>query len=263
MGHARERGTAHYDGWTGYLMNTWYPELVSSLYPLQKKHWINELPDGTATVMVPEEEEPFIVYVVRNPHGYFAVLASEMGDHELAEKMIAFSEKHKNPVWDDGCYYFEPQIERIYDDNGHFVFAGRVETMALTFAALNLEGGNGLSTIVNQPWGKKHFSEPYISKVKHPEVIVSQAWYDDKKDTLIVTVQPGTEYTGNTSFLVNQLDASKKYKVIKDGKAVGSFNKGKVEAGQGVKVLERADKGTLKISTDISKKHTFLVQAVK
>lgn len=254
--------TPHYDGWLGYQMNSWAPELIGDIYPLNKKHWLNELSDGTATVHFKEEDATFTIWLAKNHHGHFAAFASEMGDHETVDKLIAFAEKYKKPVWDDGAYYFEPIVDTFYDENGNFVWAPRAETMSLTFAALNLKDGNGLSAIYNEPWDKKHFAKPYISKVQYPEVIVSQARYVDEKDTLIVTVQPGTEYEGKTSFLVNQLDASKKYKVIKDGKTVGMFNRGKVKSGKGAKVLKREDKRTLRISTDITKKHTFLVQAM-
>jgi hypothetical protein len=62
---------------------------------------------------------------------------------------------------------------------------------------------------------------------------------------------------------VNQLDRSKVYSIKKDGLLVGYLKKGAIVAIKGAKGIEFSKEGILKISTDLAKAQTFLIQAEK
>ena len=103
----------------------------------------------------------------------------------------------------------------------------------------------------NQPWKEAYFSQPNISQVDHPKTVVKQAYYDSKKDVLVLTLLPGQKGVMNTSFAVNQLNQSKAYSIKKNGQLMGYLRKGVIAPAAGVKGMEFNREGTLRISTDL------------
>lgn len=232
------------DGWTGAMMHAWDKEYIESHYPYQQKAGVTWQSDGTARA-------PCKVFGTLGD-GYFAILAKEVGDNKTAEGILAWADKNMDPVWQDGMYHY-PR-----NDDKHFT-ALCDNLLAVTRADVK----DGLWALHSRPWGQDHFAKPYVSSVDYPKALVKQAFYDPDKDCLIVTLLPGTEDTRTTSFVVNNLDQSKVYSITKDGKTLGSLQKGVLHPDTGVKSLEWKADGTLKISTDLVRPCTFLVLADK
>ena len=230
------------DGWTGAFMHAWDPKLIEENYPYQAKQHVKWQPDGTASV--PDKTWGSI----GAPH--FALLAREVGDEKTAKGIVAWMDKDWTPASSDGMFRYPRNDEK------------KVTPLVTILAAVaELDVKNGIWALHNEPWKEDHFTKPFISNVEFPRAIVRQAYYDSNKDALVITLLPGTKDKGSTSFLVNQLDKSKVYSVHKDGQSIGQLKKGAVQAKKGDKALEIKGEGILSISTDLSKAHTFIVQA--
>jgi hypothetical protein len=230
------------DGWTGAFMHAWDPKLIEENYPYQAKQHVKWQPDGTASV--PDKTWSSI----GAPH--FALLAKEVGDERTARGILAWMEKNWTPIWADGMFR--------YPRNDQKKITPLITNLAAV-AELNVK--NGIWALHNEPWQESHFAQPFISNVEYPKAVVKQAYYDKSKDLLLVTLVPGAKAAGNTAFMVNQLDGTKVYSVRKDGKLIGYVKKGAVRSNKGMKGLEMMADGGLKISTNLNKPQSFLVQA--
>jgi len=108
--------------------------------------------------------------------------------------------------------------------------------------------------LYTEQWGEAQYKQPYISDVDMLAAGVSQAFYDAKKDALIVTLIPGPIKTRSVSFVVRQLDAGKIYELIKDGKATGELSlTHQLESATWLK------DGAVLITTSMSAPHTFVL----
>jgi hypothetical protein len=232
------------NAFVGISMHAWNPELTENLYRIHVKK-VEGKAGGSASV-APDST----VGVSSAPA--FAAYAKEMGDEKTAKDLIAWTEKNCFPQWDGGKYFYprndELKITALFN-------------VASAIAELNLK--NGIWAIYNQPWKEDFFKQPFISNVEFPKAIVKQAYYDNRKDVLVVTLAPGAGGVKSTSFSVNQLDKSKKYSITRNGQLVGSLKSGILESGKGAKGIELGSEGILKVSTDLLKDQTFLIQAEK
>jgi len=222
-------------GWTGAFMHAWDPQLIEFHYPFQAEKHVKRYTDGTATA------SPM-----------FAILAKEVGDDKTAEGILAWFDKNFPSQWQDGmlCYLQKSDNKR---------WTPYAELINKAVALINVK--NGLWTLHNRPWGDDHFVRPFINHVEYPKAIVKQSYYDPLKEALIVTLLAGTNDTGTTSFTVNNLDKSKRYSINKDGETLGNIENGILHLKSEVKEIEWRADGTLAISTDLVKSHTFLIFA--
>jgi hypothetical protein len=228
----------------GIVMHAWKPELIENLYRIHVKQ-VQTASDGTVKV---EADDTIGISSAASFAGY----AKEMGDVKTANSLIDWMEKNCLPKWIDNKY--------LYPRNDEKKITALFNVMA-AIAELNIK--NGVWAMYNQPWKEAYFNQPYISGVEHPKAAVKQAYYDNKKDALAVTLLPGQKGVANTSFAVNQLDKSKDYSIRKNGQLVGYLRKGTIAPAAGMKGIEFNKEGILKISTDLAKAQTFLIQAEK
>ena len=70
-----------------------------------------------------------------------------------------------------------------------------------------------------------HFTNPLVSGISDAKAFVNQAVYDDKKRTLIITVNGGEATTAAATITVKNLDATRYYAVERDGKAHGQWKR--------------------------------------
>ena len=161
-----------------------------------------------------------------------------------------FSGSLSSPRWIDDKY--------LYPRNDEMKINALFTVMA-AIAELNIK--NGIWALYNRPWKEDYFGQPFVSGVEYPKAVVKQAYYDNSKDILVVTLLPGDKGVKNTSFAVSQLNKSKVYSIRKNGQLVGYLKKGTLEPQKGVKGIEFSGEGILKVSTDLEKEQIFLVQA--
>ena len=187
--------------------------------------------------------------------GFFTALAAELGDREAKDKLLDYAERNFHPVWENGEYYYPRNDDYSVDANGNMhgvdVWAG---SALLPMARLN--HGQALRNLYAETWDPERYKQPFISNVDTLSAGVSQAFYDAKKNALIVTLLPGPISTKDTSFVVRQLDPHRRYDVVKDGKSLGQLDtKHQPES------ITWRDDGTVLISTNIAEPHSFVLVA--
>ena len=242
------------DGWNGHAQHAWDKEYIESIYPDQVELYMPAMLRGW-----PLEN---MGWAASFDFGWFALLASEVGDVETVQAMTEYADEHFDPTWKDGGYYYPSSPDYAYSFNrdwlGYIGNVGPVTGNVLVgFARINPK--DGLWEIYNRPWEKAHFEEPYITDVEYLEANVTQAVYDRDKDALIVTLTPGPVASESTSFTVRQLDPAKTYSLIKDGKLLGEVNQGRGTAPAGI---EWQPDGSLRVGTDLTQAHSFVLKSL-
>ena len=194
--------SASADGWTGTFMHAWQPEYIERHYPYQRDGHLVEMGKETAR-LGRDTFEPRLSY------GFFAMLASEMGDTDTRDRLLAYADEKYDPVWMDGNFYYP--------------FSKDKKCVALTGTLLAFARANpksGVWALHSRPFEEKYFAQPKVVDVEFPEILLRRAIYDESKKALIVTVEPGTEESPNTSFKIVNLDPAKSYVLLIDGKEV-------------------------------------------
>jgi len=250
--------SAYFDAWAGTWMHAWNRDPIESLYPAHAKHWVKRLPDGTAYV----EPRPQSSWALQSTSdfGHFALYASELGDKKTVDAMLRYAEKHLNPTWDDGAYFF-PRNDDLRNEQGLPVLMTPLAGNALlALARINIP--SGLYITFNEPFENKHFYEPYVDKIDYPNVLVRQAVYDEEKCVLIVRLTPG-DRRGKTSFRVNRLDAEKDWEILENDSIIGWLRSG---TPHGTPItpgaLRLSEDGALEISLELNGEARILVRAV-
>lgn len=243
------------DGWSGSFMHAWYKPQVESLYPVQKAHHLVQLPDGTATV---KATAPSHFY--SHDHGFFALLAAEVGDTDTRDRMLAYADRHWAPQWRDGAYIFPREDRFKFDADGADVWR-RVQPLTgnglIGLARINVR--DGLYDLFNKPFDDDHFRQPYISGIATGGPQVARARFDDKAKALIVTLRPGRE-AGAGAWTVNNLTPGGSYGLWRDGVRLASLRKGKLLSDAAVPsgALVAKD-GSLRVDLPVTSETSFVL----
>ena len=248
------------DGWSGAFMHGWSKADVEQIYPIQRENYLAKLPDGTATVKIDKPRGSY-----SHDHGFFAVLAAEVGDSQTQSSLIAYADKYWRPQWQDGGLNY-PRHDEFTDESdkpGANVWR-RVQVLTgnglMGLARVNIK--DGFYRLYNQPWGADHFDEPFISGVQYPQTLVSRAVYDRASQALIVTVRPAIDASqpASTSWRIGNLDPKSRYSVWRDGERVGAINR-RVPSVQSQKAVELSVQGEfIAITHALGESTTFVVQ---
>lgn len=241
------------DGWNGHAQHAWDKEYIEALYPHQRDRYIPSM----------LRSWPFwnMGWTASFDFGWFALLASEVGDAKTVQTMTDYADEHFEPTWSDGGLYYPSTWDYVWnyfrDWLGYIHNVGPVTGNVLVgFARINPK--DGLWEIYNRPWDDSHFAEPFISDVEYLEASVTQAIYDVEQDALIVTLVPGPVKSESTSFTVHQLDPGKSYSLIRDGEVLGEISR------SGASALPRTEwqaDGSLRITTGLDEPHSFVLKA--
>lgn len=177
------------DAWCGTLMNMWNRDFVHQHYPSQIRDWMIEGIDGAMSVRSADRPEIMGQKVVNDDSdfGWAATWASEMGDAETLQGLLAHAERFMNPTWRNGGCYF-PRNDTMEDGHGNRTL---VEPMTgnvlLGYASLNVP--DGLWRLYNEPWGPDHHTNPALVRVDD-EVDVPQAHFDAASRELRFKLKP-------------------------------------------------------------------------
>jgi hypothetical protein len=210
------------DGWAGSFMHGWDKADVERVYPIQRERYLALLPDGTATIAIKKPRESY-----SHDHGFFAVLASELGDTGTRAKLLAYADKYWQPTWEGGALYYPRHDEFVPDGPAASIPSNvwlRVQVLTgnalLGLARINVK--DGIYILYNHPWGEPHFREPFISDVQYPSTLVRRAVYDVDKKALIVTLKPGSpaDVGKSASWRIRNLDANERYALWIEGRRV-------------------------------------------
>ena len=241
------------DGWNGHAQHVWDKEFIEKIYPHQQKRYIPSMLQGE-----PGED---MGGTASFDFGWFALLASEVGDTETVQTMVDYADAHFQPTWKDGGYYYPTTPDYQYnftrDEKGFIKNVGPVTgNVLIGFTRINPK--DGLWQIYNNPMDKSHFMNPYITEVEYLEASVTQAVFDTEKDALIVTLAPGPVESEATSFTVRQLDPAKTYTLIRDGQVLGEIS---ANRGSALPNTKWQSDGSLRITTGLDEPHSFVLKA--
>jgi hypothetical protein len=250
--------SAYFDAWAGTWMHAWDRDAVESLYPGHVKHWVKRQPDGTAYVE-PRAQSSWSLQSTSD-FGHFALYAAELGDKKTVDAMLAYAEKHLNPTWHEGAYFF-PRNDDIRNKEGLPVLLTPLAGNALlALARINIP--NGLYTTFNEPFDKTHFNQPYIDGVDYPNVLVRQAVYDAERRALSLRLTPGDK-RGKTTFRVNRLHTGRDWEILANDSTVGWLRKGKPQGKPAAPAsLSLSEDGALEISLELTREARILVRAL-
>lgn len=261
--------------WSGIFSNAWDSEFVKAAYYgpdgidrndalmyYTTGDWAREQVDASR---YSERWQPLIQAYNATPEGlfhpsfksvywgFFLAYAAEAGDRQGVEKMLDYAERNFGPTWENGEYFYPRNDDYSVDAQGntHGV-VGWTGNVFLTLGRLNQ--GDGFRKLFAQPWTDAERKAPEIVGIDAITTNVSQAWWDASKKALIVTLRPGPVKAQQTSFSVLRLDPSQRYRVIIDGKTVGTISPGGTLAKGGITWVG----DTLSVSTSFTSQHSFV-----
>jgi hypothetical protein len=185
------------DGWTGLFMHAWQPEYVEAAYPAQRERHLEK--------RLHPDQIPFSPWEKSGGLGWFAALAAEVGDRSTVDRVLHYADTHFNPVWDNGRFFYPRNDDRTIYPDGHVKLVDPIAGNALLpMARLNPE--DGLYRLHQKPWVIETLASPHVSDVDLLKLSVSQAFFDEKKEALILSFEPGPFAGGATRVLVNGFD---------------------------------------------------------
>lgn len=171
----RDAFSGGFDAWAGSAMNAWNRDVVRERYPKQIAEWVEPGANGTVSLKSPAEVMAIRAarasggampprdrtFPWRSPDfGYIAMWASEMGDAATVRGLLAHADRHMNPTWERGAFYY-PRNDQPYGPNGDLTFMDPVTGNAmLAYARLNVP--DGLWSLYNRPRTAAQFKEPAI-----------------------------------------------------------------------------------------------------
>ena len=209
------------------LMHPWHRDYARHIYPQMRDAVLRRLPDGTLGV---DDSQYFekrgkansdVVDFVTDPmmlgvhtFGFTALAASEMGDRETLDGMMAYAERYLAPTWEDGCLYYPRN-----DEGGSEHYLTCLSGNALiAWARLNVP--DGIWTLYNRPWTQQVLDEPQPVEIDHPRVLVQQAFYDRAAKRLAIGLLPGGSRVAPASFAISGLDPRGTYEVTVNGRPI-------------------------------------------
>jgi hypothetical protein len=188
------------DGWTGAFMHAWKPQYIEQNYPFWKKRKFKAKADGTGELAW-ETWEP------AHQYGFFALLAAELGDSDVRDRLLKTAEQKYTGIWDEGTYHYQYSTS---------ITSPCTNLTDRTLAMARAVPKNGLWTMHNVPFDDRHFTEPEISGVDLATLPLKRAIYDRAKDALVVSTM-ALKTPGDTSFEVKKLNPARSYRLLVDG----------------------------------------------
>ncbi|MGE2817450.1 hypothetical protein ACQI5H_20235 [Mycobacterium heidelbergense] len=201
------------DAWCGTLMNMWNREFVHANYTRQITDLVQPQDDGTLFVRPSPKTmmgKPVDLGVA--DHGWVAAWASEMGDANTRDGVLAYADAYLNPTYRDGGLYY-PRNDTLYDDVGRYI---EVDPMAgnVLFAYARLNVADGLWKLYNQPWNRERFSEPAITAVDD-DIDISRAYVND--GVLTASLRSHASGVGQRRITVGRVLGRGNWRVAMDG----------------------------------------------
>ena len=252
------------NAWPGGMMNAWARDLTREVYAVHSKVDLPMLMDGSMAGLAD--------YMIDVHFGFYAAYASEVGDVETTQKMLDYADANFAPEWKEGRYFYprndllevalvDTKPSYVPDSDEHRV--GRLTGNAL-LAIARLNDGDGFWKLYNEPWDEEFFAQPYITAVQYPDVVVEQAVFDPEKSSLIVTIAPGTDYRGESSFMVQNINPDNIAVIYENGMEIARLKNGKISASEKTpsKISWLAKSGVLEIESRIEASKTYIIQVI-
>ena len=163
------------DFWLGTMMSAWNSDFVKEKYPAQIARWAQPGPEGALWVTTERSIRGETSPPSARDFGWAAACASEVGDAETRDKLLAYADRHLSPTWSGGALHY-PRRDEEFDADGLFrCMDPHTSNALIPYARLNVP--DGLRMLYDGPLDRSHFEQPALSDL--PENIdVVRAFYD-------------------------------------------------------------------------------------
>jgi hypothetical protein len=152
------------DAWLGTLLNMWNKPFVHANYRNQIAAYTESVGEGLLSVR--PTPKTFIGVPADSDwcdFGWVAAWATEMGDVQTRDALLAYADRYMQPAYRDGGRYY-PRNDRQYDEDGHYVEVDpMVGNVLLAMARLNI--ADGFHKLFNEPLPRNHFTLPVLAAV--------------------------------------------------------------------------------------------------
>jgi hypothetical protein len=187
------------NGWTGAFMHAWQPAFIEEHYPYWKQAHVIDKGDGTAELKS-ETIEPWIRY------GFMAMVAAEVGDATVRDKLLLYADRHFKPVWWEGTYHYP---------NDYALGVTNLTDKLLAIARATRK--NSLLELHQAPFDAAHFTEPAVAGASFPDLPLRRAIYDRARRALVVSTA-ASDGGGLRVLQLVRLDPRASYQLYLDGK---------------------------------------------
>lgn len=177
------------DFWIGTLLHSWNPEFVERHYPAQMDRYARPGPDGTLWIKPePGPGKPGGSTLPALDMSWAIACATEVGDVDRAERLLAYADRFLNPAWEDGGYYYKRR-DQNFDDDGHYVGMEAGSGNAIIHLG-RLNVPNGLKKLYDGPFDDDHFTEPSVVTLSEGADL-RRAFFDPQRNALAITLGSG------------------------------------------------------------------------
>lgn len=228
------------NSWLAAMMHAWHPELVERVYPTQIKRSLIPGDDGALAIRLwdPVDLRGELQTLDTADFGWAAACASELGDDETLQGLLAHADRYMNPTWRDGGLYY-PRNDARYDEGGILRQVEPITANALLpYARLNV--ANGLNLFYNQPWGRDHFAEPLITHVSET-VDVVEARFENSR-TLCFAIEPRADRPGPAELTIANVFSRGRWRLSCDQTLV-AIGHGSIDEVRGDVLVRRTEGG--------------------
>ena len=179
------------DFWLAALMHAWKSDLVEERFPHHIKHWRVEGPDNTLWIQpVVQHKIDMSPLISARDFGWAAAAASEVGDVDTLNRLLAYADRYLRPVRENGAYYYPRHDEPFDAESRMSVMDPHTGNVLLGYARLNVK--DGLKKLFDGPLDDAHFAAPALAELSKG-LNVRRAQFDAERDMLAVTVEPVTD----------------------------------------------------------------------
>jgi Linalool dehydratase/isomerase len=205
------------DFWLGAMMHAWNPDVVKESFPAQIARWSRPGPDNTLWIAPPDAIPGAPELPSARDFGWAAACASEVGDTETRDKLLAYADRFLHARWSNGGYHYA-RHDTMYDEEGLFrAMDPHTGNALLGYARLNVPGG--LHKLYTDPWGAAHHREPALDDLPE-DVDVSAARFLREESRLEIALERAE--TKEADFLFANVWGRGKWSLHLDGEAVAN-----------------------------------------
>ncbi len=236
--------SASADGWTGAFMHSWQPETIQTAYEKQRDRDIRRDPAGELRISFDPAFELGL--------GFFALLATELGDVKTARELYDYAERHYKPIRDKGTLHYTPNPKAAKDKVSN--------TSDKVIAMARSNRPNGILNLHERPWSDAEFAYPLVEGIDFPRVLVREARWDADRRTLVVELAPGYNVPDQTSFRIQGIKSGERWTLSRDGKPVGALGPDNTASGA---IGKSSDTDAIQISLPLSSRCRLELQRLE
>ncbi len=207
----------------GPFMHVWQKDYVEALYPQVLPRVRRETQWGFG-VSLEQFHRTHLEYQIRpsmdlvdpmmlgvHTHGMLALLAAEMGDEETRDGLLAHADAVMSPTWKNGGLFY-PRCDEL--DTERYVTCVMGNGL---LAAARINPRDGIHDLYTSPWGAEELTDPQVTGVAFPDVLVTAARFDRDTRHLLVRLVPGDTPPALATLTVTGLDSERPLQVSVNG----------------------------------------------